>query len=255
MSQDNHSRAPHSKSATQHPQSRAPHGNTRGFGPEHGQAAPKKKRLWQQFIGWSRTIHIYLTMMGLLAMVLFGATGYTINHEDWFGATHPVVVEFQGSIPKDPVAKGDRLAVVEQLRAKYRISGAVTSYDDFEDEVAIAFKEPGQIWEIRIAKPTGQVDVHHETFNFAALINNLHRGRYSGESWRWVIDVSALLIVLACVTGFFLWLALPRRRRAGIAFLAAGTLITLGVIYLFVPGGDWGLEPPPAPKAAVSTGN
>ena len=69
-----------------------------------------KKRLWTQFIGWSRTIHIYLTMMGLLAMVLFGATGYTINHEDWFGATHPVVVEFQGSIAKDPVTKGDRLA-------------------------------------------------------------------------------------------------------------------------------------------------
>ena len=165
-----------------------------------------KKRLWTQFIGWSRTIHIYLTMMGLLAMVLFGATGYTINHEDWFGATHPVVVEFQGSIAKDPVTKGDRLAVVEQLRANYRITGAVTAYDDLDDELSIAFKEPGQIWEIRVAKATAKVDVHHETFNFAALVNNLHRGRYAGESWRWVIDVSALLIVLACVTGFFLWL-------------------------------------------------
>ena len=60
-------------------------------------------------------------------LVLFGATGYTINHEDWFGATHPVVVEFQGSIAKDPVTKGDRLAVVEQLRANYRITGAVTA--------------------------------------------------------------------------------------------------------------------------------
>jgi hypothetical protein len=248
MSQDSHSRAPHRSSATQHPHSRS-------HVEEHGHAAPKKKRLWQQFIGWSRTLHIYLTMMGLLAMVLFGATGYTINHEDWFGATHPVVVEYQGSIPKDPVVKGDRLAVVEQLRQSYRISGAVTSYDDFEDEVTISFKEPGQIWEIRVSKAAGKVDVHHETFNFAALINNLHRGRYSGESWRWVIDVSALLIVLACVTGFFLWLALPRRRRAGIAFLAVGTLVTLGVIYLFVPGGDWGLEPPPAPKSAVSPGN
>ena len=135
------------------------------------------------------------------------------------------------------------------------ITGAVTAYDDLDDELSIAFKEPGQIWEIRVAKATAKVDVHHETFNFAALVNNLHRGRYAGESWRWVIDVSALLIVLACVTGFFLWLALPRRRRAGIAFLAVGTLITLGVIYLFVPGADWGLEPPPPPKSAVSTGN
>jgi hypothetical protein len=254
MSQDSHSRAPHSKAATQNPHSRSQHGTAHGHAGDHVHAGPKKKRLWQQFVGWSRTIHIYLTMMGLLAMMLFGATGYTINHEDWFGATHPVVVEYQGTIPKDPVVKGDRLAVVEQLRTSYRITGAVTAYDDFEDEVSIAFKEPGQIWEIRVAKANGKVDVHHETFNFAALINNLHRGRYSGESWRWVIDVSALLIVLACVTGFFLWLALPRRRRAGIAFLAVGTLITLGVVYLFVPGADWGLEPPPA-KSAAPTGN
>ncbi len=251
MSQDSHSKAPHRGSGTQHPHSRSQHGDSHG----HAHRGQKKKRLWQQFITWSRTIHIYLTMMGLLAMVLFGATGYTINHEDWFGATKPVVDEQQGTMSKDPVVKGDRLGVVEQLRTKYRISGAVTSYDDFEDDVSISFKEPGQIWEIRITKADGKVDVHHETFNFAALINNLHRGRYSGESWRWVIDVSALLIVLACLTGFILWLALPRRRRAGIAFLAAGTLITLGVIYLFVPGGDWGLEPTPAPKTAVSPKN
>jgi hypothetical protein len=255
MSQANHSRPPHRGSGTQHPHGHTPHGQTRSpLGGGGAGGGPRKKRLWHQFIGWTRTIHIYLTMMGLLAMVLFGITGYTINHEDLFGATHPIVAEFQGETPRAPVAAGDRLAVVENLRKTFRISGAVTSYDDFEDEVSIAFKEPGQIWEIRVAKATGKVDVHHEAFNFAAVINNLHRGRYAGESWRWVIDVSAWLVVLACLTGFFLWLALPRRRRAGIAFLAAGTLITLGVIYLFVPGADWGLEPPPRP-AAVSPGN
>ena len=143
-----------------------------------------KKRLWTQFIGWSRTIHIYLTMMGLLAMVLFGATGYTINHEDWFGATHPVVVEFQGEIPREPITKGDRLAVVEKLRANYRITGAVTAYDDFDDELSIAFKEPGQIWEIRVAKATAKVDGQKIT-DVAGMIDvqlsDVARGKVDGK--------------------------------------------------------------------------
>jgi hypothetical protein len=91
---------------------------------------------------------------------------------------------------------------------------------------------------VEIEKPSGHAKLHNETYNLAAFLNNLHRGRYAGPAWRWVIDVSALFIVLACATGIILWLALPRRRVLGFIALAVGVIGTIGIIYALVPGGD-----------------
>src|SRR5262249_31588555 len=163
-------------------------------------------------------------MLGLLVMLLFGVTGFTINHEEWFGATRPRVTDSEGVVPPDLLAKGDALRIVEYARATWHVSGAMTDYDTSDDRVSIAFKEHGQLWEVEIENPNGRTKLHNETYNLAAWLNNLHRGRYSGPAWRWVIDLSALFIVLACVTGIVLWLALPRRRVLGLIALAVGVL-------------------------------
>lgn len=177
-------------------------------------------------------------MLGLLVMLLFGITGLTINHEDGFGAITPRVVESTGKLPAELLARPEGLRVVEHLRQTYGIRGAMTDYSEMTDEFAIAFKDPGQLWEVTIDRASGRVTVHNEQYNFIALLNNLHRGRYTGAAWSWVIDFSAILIVLACLTGFVLWLALPRRRQLGIAFLVLGTVATMAMIYFFVPGPD-----------------
>ena len=199
----------------------------------------------------SRAVHIYLTMLGLLVMLLFGITGFTVNHEDWFGATSPRVVESEGQVPLPLIAANDDLHVVEHVRQAFGIRGALMDFARVDGALSISFKEPGQIWELSVATATGRTTAHHEIFNFAALINNLHRGRYAGPAWSWVIDLSALLIFLACATGFVLWLALPRRRQLGIGFLALGTLGTMAVVYFWVPGPDNASEASPrAVKAA-----
>lgn len=192
-----------------------------------------------------RTLHVYLTMLGLLVMLLFGITGFTINHEEWFGATHPRTIDREGTVPPELLARGDALRIVEHLRSTYKVSGAMTDYDAADDRVSIAFKDPGQLTEVEIEKSTGHARLHNETYNLAAYLNNLHRGRYSGPAWSWVIDLTALFIVLACATGIVLWLALPRRRTLGLIALAVGVLGTFGVIYALVPGGD--ATPAPAP--------
>jgi uncharacterized protein len=185
-----------------------------------------------------RTVHIYLTMLGLLVMLLFGITGFTINHEGGLFAATPKVTEAQGQVPMPLLAAHDELRVVEHLRQAFAIKGALTDFTELDGEFAIAFKEPGQVWDITVAKATGQATIRNEQYGMVALLNNLHRGRYAGPAWSLVIDFSALLVVLACLTGFVLWLALPRRRQLGIAFLAVGTVATMAVLYLLVPGPD-----------------
>ena len=204
----------------------------------------------RKLLHWSRTLHIYLTMLGLFVMMLFGVTGFTVNHEDWFGATTPHVTESEGQTPPDLVAKKDALRLVEHLRQNWRISGALTGFDELDEKFSLGFKEPGRIWEVEIDKPGGATRVHAEAFNFIAVVNNLHRGRYAGSGWRWVIDISALFIALACATGIVLWLALPKRRQLGVLALAAGTLATLLIYWTLVPGADTETPPPPAAVTA-----
>ena len=211
----------------------------------------REKPFFPKLVAFSRVVHIYLTMLGLLVILLFSITGLTINHEEWFGATHPIVREEQGQTPGELISSNDRLRIVEHLRKAFPVHGAVTSYDSFEDQIMIAFKAPGEIWEFTIEKRDGLTSAHQELFNFAAIVNNLHRGRYAGKAWRWVIDISAILILLACLTGFILWLALPRRRKAGIAWLVLGTLTTIAVIYWLVPGSDANIQPRPNAELMV----
>ena len=45
----------------------------------------------RKLLYFSRTVHIYLTMLGMFLMLLFGITGFTIDHEDWCRATTPRV--------------------------------------------------------------------------------------------------------------------------------------------------------------------
>ena len=205
-------------------------------------------RLNRRLLDYSRTLHIYLSMFGLLVMFLFGLTGFTVNHEDWFGATKPHVHESEGRTPVELLAQHDGLRIVEQLRSTFKITGAMTAFDDLDDRFSVGFKEPGQIWEIEIEKATGVTKVHQEMFNFVAVINNLHRGRYAGTTWSWVIDIAAIMIVMACGTGIILWLALSRRRIIGALAILIGIVVTVVIYACFVPGADARLSP----TAAVS---
>src|SRR6267154_2713222 len=104
------------------------------------------------FSAWTRTIHIYLTMAGLGLMLFFAVTGFTVNHEDWFGATTPRMRNVAGVTPVEWV-KGE-----------------------------------GRVCEATISRLDGKTEVEIKTFGLAGRINDLHRGRDAGEGWRWVID-------------------------------------------------------------------
>lgn len=192
----------------------------------------------RKFLALCRTIHIYLTMLGLFVMLGFGFTGFTAYHEDWFGATQPHVTDFHGQVPTEIIVRKDSLGIVENVRQAFAIHGAMTGFDELEDKYAIAFKAPGVAWETEVDKLSGMTAVHKHSFNWMAVLNDLHRGRDAGRHWGWVIDISAFLIVLACLTGVVLWLVLPKRRKLGILALAAGVGGTLAVFSMLVPGSD-----------------
>ncbi len=68
-----------------------------------------------------------------------------------------------------------------------------------------------------------------------ALMNDLHKGRDTGQVWSWVIDLAAILMLIVSVTGFYLLLKLRNRKTSGIVTCAAGTLLLIIVYLLWVP--------------------
>jgi len=101
-------------------------------------------------------------------------------------------------------------------------------------------------------KASGVTTVSCDSFNAFALINNLHRGRYSGAAWKWVIDGTALLIALACATGIVLWVVLPKRRALGIAAVVIGAIGTAAIYLALVPGSDQPVTREPIPQAGMT---
>jgi hypothetical protein len=177
--------------------------------------------------------------MGSFAVVFFFAvTGLTLNHPQWFAnqqhtSTMKGVMEarWTNTGSDDRVGK---LEIVEFLR-KAGIQGAL---DDFRIEPAecdLTFKGPGYSADVFIERATGRYEVTESRLGFAAIINDLHKGRDSGRAWKWFIDVSAVLLTFVSATGLVLIWFVHRHRVAGLLSLGAGCVLTYLLYAIFVP--------------------
>ncbi|MES2304759.1 MAG: PepSY-associated TM helix domain-containing protein [Gemmatimonadota bacterium] len=192
-------------------------------------------RVYRSVMAVSRTIHVYLTMFALLLMLFFAVTGLLLNHEEWLGADSVQPVESQGQLPLALLSGPDKLMVVEKLRADYGAVGAVTTFDVDAQTLRVEMKGPGRHTEAEIDRRSGKATIRVERRGFFLRLDDLHRGKDSGKAWSWVLDASAILLLIGSVTGLLMWIGLPRRRRLGVVALLASIVICLAIYLAFVP--------------------
>lgn len=191
---------------------------------------------WKLFTRkWTRTLHIYLSMLGLLVLVFFAATGFMLNHEEWFGFGEARVTTKEGEVPKNLLEDPDKLSVVELLRKDHGASGAMESFEVEDDQLLVTFKSPGRRTQAIITRPDGQMEVTHEDHGAMGRITGLHRGVDAGPAWRLVIDASALLFLIIGLSGLTLWAFVPKWRPIGLLAVAASVAICLTVYFTLVP--------------------
>ena len=199
---------------------------------------PLRRRLAVSFARWMRWLHIYLSMLGLAAVLFFGATGLTLNHPDWFFAGRERTVQAEGRVdpkwlgPPDEVA---RLEVVEHLRSAHGVRGALVEFRIEPDECLVTFKGPGYAADAFIDRASGHYNLTQTVHGFVAVINDLHKGRDTGRAWSLVIDVSAVLMTVIALTGLVLLFYLKLRRIPGLIVALVGTAALAAVIRWFVP--------------------
>ncbi len=218
-------------------------------------ANPQRSRgVSQRFAAVVRWLHIYSSLLGFAALLFFGVTGLTLNHPAWFDAGLQTVREFKGEFPEawvgiatasasdeadvesgDPGAALPRLEIVEALRGRHGVRGAVSEFRVDERECLILFRGPGYSADIVVDRETRTYRGTITSLGVVAVINDLHKGRDSGPGWSLVIDVAAVLTVFVSVTGIILILYIRRKRLSGLITAVVGTILLVAAYLWLVP--------------------
>jgi len=183
---------------------------------------------------WALMLHIYISMAGLTLAILFGSTGFALNHQD-FGLSRPSVGTSRITLPQNLVDHPDPAGLEASLRRMLSLRSPATDYHDDADQIQMTFAAPGARTVVTIDRKDGSAEVERESRGALGKLGDLHKGLDSGNVWSWTIDVAALLIVTSSLTGIVTLLALRARRRTGLAVGALGVLTVLLIYVLWVP--------------------
>lgn len=186
----------------------------------------------------SRWLHIYLSMVSFAILLFFAVTGITLNHQDWF-SDGVRTTQHQGTMNPQwvsPAAKEvAKLELVEYLRRTHGVKSALSDFRVDDTQCAVSFKGPGYSADAFIERANGSYQLTVTRQGLVAVLNDLHKGRDSGEAWAWIIDVSAGLMVLVSLTGLLLIFFLQKRRASGLLAVAIGALLCWAVYAVWVP--------------------
>ncbi len=174
-----------------------------------------------------RWLHIYTSMVSLLVVLFFAATGVTLNHPDWLAGER--TDEVTGTLPATwKTATGiDWLVVAEHLRSAHGVHGTVADRRDDDREASLTFRAPGYSADAFIDVRDGRYKLTTSYQGAVGVINDLHRGRDAGSAWAWLIDASGVFLVFLSLTGLGLLFYLKKVRLKGLLVMTAGAALVV----------------------------
>ncbi len=168
--------------------------------------------------GWLKQLHQWhwiSSAICLIGMILFAATGITLNHAASIEAK-PAIVSRTAQLPaelaaslKPAAGESDRKAAVPApVRAwlAKTLDRAVDGRDAewSRDEIYLALPRPGGDAWIRIARDSGEMEYEDTDRGWISYLNDLHKGRNAGAAWSWFIDVFAAACLVFSITGLLI---------------------------------------------------
>lgn len=183
----------------------------------------------------SRWLHIYLSMISFAIVFFFAVTGITLNHPDWFGAGLQRTASHKGALPAEWMKQPAKLEIVEALRSRHGVRGAMSDFRVDAQQCAVSFKGPAYTADAFVDRASGSYELTVTTMGLVALLNDLHKGRDTGRAWAWVIDVSAALLVFVSATGMVLMWFVYKRRVSGYTIAVLGCVISYLAYVWWVP--------------------
>ncbi len=187
--------------------------------------------------------HWISAAISLIGMLLFAITGITLNHAASISATPEVTTREATLSPPllrllkaEPPAADAPLPppVANRLDTLVGLDASGRPAEWSDEEVYVALPGPGRDAWISIDRATGAVASERTDRGAISYLNDLHKGRNTGDAWFWFIDIFAVACVVFTITGLLLLQIHARRRPATWPVVAAGAVIPVALALFFI---------------------
>ncbi|HEC03785.1 MAG TPA: hypothetical protein ENI81_09640 [Phycisphaerales bacterium] len=193
-----------------------------------------------------RWIHLYTGLFLLPWIMVYGASAFCLNHNQWFikklNITPPRweldrEVEFtpDDKFPHEPAQQAGAIVKLLDLDGPHRVLGRPNA-----DQMVINRICATGNYRITWRKPNSLLVVEKQkSFSLYRLIHFLHfRGGYGQPyfahiAWAVIVDAVAVSMWLWVVSGVYLWWRRARKPLPGAVCLAAGLLSFAALVILF----------------------
>jgi hypothetical protein len=194
-------------------------------------------------LNWIRVTHLWLGLWGAMLGLLFGITGFLMNHRTLLKI--PVkkaeVTRTRISIPSE-FANLDELTT--WLRGRFALPEA-RAVSRIEGSTRVRFGgqelEQPELWTVTLATPkisvgarhvpgSGLVELETQDATRWGVLMRLHTGSGASVTWVLIADTIAGALILLMLSGVLLWTRLRLPRIAGATVLLIAPVLT--AVYL-----------------------
>ncbi|AXI84045.1 hypothetical protein FUT69_02290 [Xylella taiwanensis] len=194
---------------------------------------------------WLRTLHQWhwiSSAICLVGMLLFAATGLTLNHAARIETT-PNVVHRTTTLPPalhaalatSKNSSGPLPPVIAVWLSTYTgqaLAGRKAEWSP--EEIYLSLPGPGTDAWLSLNRTDGTVEYEHTDRGWIAYFNDLHKGRNAGPVWGWFIDLLAVACLVFCLTGLCLLYLHARQRRLTWPLVGFGLIVPLLIALLLI---------------------
>lgn len=196
----------------------------------------------KKWLGTLRQWHWMSSAICLVGMLLFAITGITLNHAGQIRTT-PEVITREAVVPPEllqpmlPITT-HKAPLPVSLREWLETAQAITVANQLaewsEDEIYLSLPRPGGDAWLSIDLVTGALLYERTDRGWVSFLNDLHKGRNTGQVWFWFIDVFAVACIIFCITGLLLLQRYSGNRSSTWPLVTLGFVMPLILIMLFM---------------------
>ncbi|MEM9742714.1 MAG: PepSY-associated TM helix domain-containing protein [Pseudomonadota bacterium] len=181
-----------------------------------------------------RTAHVYSAAPALVLMFFFAVTGLYLNHPD---VSDGAVTTQQRTLTLPNWAEGPWseggpssavvLGLLQWLDSDHNLAGVDLSVDYEADEnlLVVDMAGPDGNALVEVFFDTAEVFVEQRSLSMLATFNNLHRAKHVNGFWVILSDLSALSMIIFCVSGLWLMLTNRLERAQASALVIVGSAL------------------------------
>ena len=200
---------------------------------------------------WLKTLHEWhwvSSALCLIGLLLFGITGFTLNHAASIEARPKVTsrtatvddvlrAALLKELPAAKARKGKAELPAELqawIQAQWAVDTAGRDAEWSDDEIYLSLPRPGGDAWLRLSLIDGEAEYERTDRGWLSYFNDLHKGRNSGAAWSLFIDIFAAATLVFSITGLFILKMHAGNRPFTWPMVGMGLVIPVLLALLFI---------------------